>query len=1001
MLPSRSIPTNKSNLFTIQINSGLLPSSRRHAIGLPETIAMKRLLFNLIIVVIQTITLTLFAQTSYIRHSTDNNFCIAKQGYVLPIIVDSADYKGIIRAANDFQSDIQKVTGILPEFFNGIPAGKRQAIIIGTIGKSKLIDRLIASGKLPSDSLKGRWEAFAIQVIDHPFPEIDRALVIAGSDKRGTIFGIYDLSQNIGVSPWYWWADVTPQKQNILSIDLHFQKNDHPVVKYRGIFINDEAPALEGWMKKYTGGVFNHQFYAKVFELILRLKGNYLWPAMWGKSFCMDDSLNPKLADEYGIVMGTSHHEPMMRAQAEWSRIGTGEWNYATNKNALLKFWEGGIVRNKDYDNLITIGMRGDGDEPMNPKNTLQENIALMQQIVADQQQLIAKHINPDVSKVPQLWALYKEVQDYYEHGMTVPDYVTLLWCDDNWGNIRRLPSVQERKRSGGAGIYYHADYVGGPRSYKWINTIPLTKMWDQMRKAYEYGADRVWILNVGDLKPLELPIDFFLTLAWNPRAWNMNNLQEYTNNWAQLQFGEQADNIADILNRYTKYNGWIKPELLSPSTFSQINYREAETVIGKWKTLAEKAETIYQSLNPIKKDAYFQLVLYPVKASFTVNDLYYNVAKNRLYAAQGRLSARDCAAKAKQDFKQDSLLTVTYHKQIAGGKWDRMMNQPHIGYTSWRDPVRNIMPRLDSIRIPESNIGLFAEGNAKASYANKPDTLPTFSDFSQDKHYLELFAKTKGAYPFSVEPAQSWIIPSVNKGIIDKDRRVEISIDWKHAPKGINTGEITIKSGNQAFRVIVPVFNPKEPDRKSLKGFVESHGYVSIEAAHYSTNKPVDGVQWQCVPDYGRTLSSMMPWPVTAKSFTDLHNAPTLEYTCYLFSTGKIELNTLIAPTLNCLPDADMRFAVAIDNEQPQIVQIPRISVNGAHDDATWSQTVINNIRVCKTEHLIQRPGNHIIRIFMIDPIVTLQRLVLDTGGLKPSFFYPPESPYFTKTTK
>lgn len=978
---------------------------------------MKRLPFLLLIIVIQTINLTLHATTSYIRHSLDNNFRIASSGSAIPVIVDSSDFKGVIRAAGDLQSDIQKVTGALPKFLHHISSAERQAIIIGTIGKSGLIDRLISSGKIRTDSIKNRWEAFSIGVVNNPFPEIDRALVIAGSDKRGTIFGIYDLSQNIGVSPWYWWADVTPQKQNILSISPDFHKKDSPAVKYRGIFINDEAPALSSWVKNKFGTIkpanyptihantpnFNHQFYSKVFELLLRLKANYLWPAMWSNAFNEDDPENPRLADEYGIVMGTSHQEPMLRSQQEWDRrfyTTLGHWDYTKYPDTLENFWREGIRRNKRYESVITMGLRGANDTDMG--GDLKSNIAMVETIVEKQQKILREEINPDITKIPQMWCLYKEIQGYYEHGMKVPDYVTLLWCDDNWGNIRRLPSSEERKRSGGAGIYYHADYVGGPRSYKWINTLPVTKIWDQMRKAYEYGADRIWILNIGDVKPLELPMDFFLTLAWHPQAWDKDNLQEYTKDWVQLQFGQQANDIADILNRYTRYNGWIKPELLSPSTFSLTNYREAEKVNNKWKTLAEQAETIYQSLDTSKKDAYFQLVLYPVKAAYTVNDLYYRVAQNRLYAAQGRLSAREYAYCAKQDFVQDSLLTLMYHKQIAAGKWDEMINQPHIGYRGWRDPVRNIMPRLDSIKVSEGNIGLMVEGYSGASLSGKPDTLPTFSNYSREKHYFELFPKTPGMHLFSVVPAQPWIIPSVRKGDLEKDLRIDINIDWNRAPKGkSNPGTITIKSGSQTFRVLVPVFNPTQPDRKSLKGFIESNGYVSMEAGHFSVNKPVNGVQWQCIPGYGRTSSSMIPWPMTAHCFTDLKNAPTLEYNCYLFSTGKVELNTLIAPTLNCLPDADMRFAVAIDDEQPQIVQIPRISINGSQDNADWSQSVINNIRVCKTWHTIAKAGYHKVRIIMIDPVVTLQRLILDTGGLKPSFFYPPESPYFTKAIK
>jgi hypothetical protein len=301
----------------------------------------------------------------------------------------------------------------------------------------------------------------------------------------------------------------------------------------------------------------------------------------------------------------------MLRAQQEWKRHGYGPWDYSKNADVLHEFWDQGIQRNKNYESIITLGMRGDGDLPM----TEGANIALLEKIVADQRKLIAERVNPDLAKVPQDWALYKEVQEYYEKGMRVPDDVTLLWCDDNWGNIRRLPTAEERKRSGGAGIYYHFDYVGDPRSYKWLNTIPIVKVWEQMNLAYHYGANRIWIVNVGDLKPMELPIDFFLNMAWNPEKWPKEKISEFTMRWAERQFGPQyAQEIAEILAKYTKYNGRRKPELLEPGTFTLVDYGEAETVFADFQALAEKAEEIYAKLPENQRDAFFELVLYPMK---------------------------------------------------------------------------------------------------------------------------------------------------------------------------------------------------------------------------------------------------------------------------------------------------------------------------------------------------------------------------------------------------
>jgi hypothetical protein len=510
------------------------------------------------------------------------SFTLAENKTTPPLVVDAADWPGVLRATRDLQSDLERVSTLRPEIValsgvGGVPSPRKTAVLIGTLGRSPLIDELVRTGKIDASAIAGRWEAFLIQIVEKPLHGLDRALVIAGSDKRGTIYGIYELSEQIGVSPWHWWADVPVARRAALYVKPARCVETGPAVRYRGIFLNDEAPALTGWAQEKFGGL-NQQFYTKVFELLLRLRANYLWPAMWSNAFNEDDPDNARLADEYGIVMGTSHHEPMIRAQQEWKRHGSGPWNYTTNAEVLKKFWSDGIRRNRDFESLVTLGMRGDGDEPMSEE----ANVALLQGIVADQREILVRETGRPVETIPQLWALYKEVQEYYERGMRVPDDVTLLWCDDNWGNIRRLPTPEERKRPGGAGVYYHFDYVGGPRSYKWLNTVTLSKTWEQMNLAWQYGADRIWIVNVGDLKPMEFPIEFFLRYAWAPARWPHEKLGEFGRLWAEREFGPvHAAEVAELVDTYTKFNGWRKPELLAPDTFSLVNYNEAERVLA------------------------------------------------------------------------------------------------------------------------------------------------------------------------------------------------------------------------------------------------------------------------------------------------------------------------------------------------------------------------------------------------------------------------------------
>ena len=438
-------------------------------------------------------------------------FPLVQNGAAAPFVVSAEDWPGVIRAVGDLAEDVQRVTAELPAVFHD-PKGLRggDVVLIGTIGKSSIIDDLIRRHKLDVTGVVGKWESAVTTVVDRPMPGVSRALVIAGSDKRGTIFGVYDLSEQIGVSPWYWWADVRVPHRSALYVEPGAHVLEEPAVKYRGIFLNDEAPALSGWVNEKYGG-YNSKFYTHVFELLLRLKANFLWPAMWNSSFAADDPLNAKLADEYGIVMSTSHEEPMMRAEKEWKPAVDGPWDYTTNAPRIDEFWRAGIERDKNYEEIVTLGMRGANDTAMSAST----NTELLEKIVANQRQILKETVSPDLAKVPQVWALYKEVQTYYEQGMRVPDDVTLLWSDDNWGDLRRVPTAQESKRSGGAGIYYHFDYVGDPRNYKWLNTNYLPKIWEQMNLALNYGADRIWVVNVGDLKPIEFPIEFFLS-TWH-----------------------------------------------------------------------------------------------------------------------------------------------------------------------------------------------------------------------------------------------------------------------------------------------------------------------------------------------------------------------------------------------------------------------------------------------------------------------------------------------------
>ncbi len=619
--------------------------------------------------------------------------------------VSASDYKGVTRAVNALMSDITEVTALECNVQNNAQAD----IVVGTIGKSELINALVKQKKIDKKQLDGKTEKYIITLVDGK-------LVIAGSDKRGTIYGIYEFARQIGISPWHWWADVPAEKHNNVYIAQGVFTDGEPVVRYRGIFLNDEAPCLSGWVaekfpdsecptaKKYMARGFNSNFYERVFELMLRLKGNFMWPAMWGNAFYDDDTRNSELADEMGIIMGTSHHEPMARNHQEWARHRkeNGPWDYASNQTVIDNFFREGIRRAKDNEDLITIGMRGDGDAPMGGKEGHDDeyvsqdeyNKRLMEKIFENQRRIIAEETGKPAEKRQQVWALYKEVQHLYDIGLRVPDDVLILLCDDNWGNIRNVP---KNNHKGGWGMYYHVDYVGAPRCTKWANVTPIAHMWEQLNLTYQYGIDRLWILNVGDLKPMEYPIDMFLTMAWNPAKFTVDTFRSHTLAFCQESFGaNNGAEAARILEAYCRYNGRVTPEMLSAKTYNLVS-GEFKAVVDEYKALEADALRQYLSLPAEYRDAYFQLILFPVQSMANLYEMYYAQALNKYLYERNDAEANIWADKVESCFRRDSLLTVQYHS-LNNGKWNHLMDQTHIGYTIWQQPDKNIMPEVKRI---------------------------------------------------------------------------------------------------------------------------------------------------------------------------------------------------------------------------------------------------------------------------------------------------------------
>ncbi|MDE6486055.1 MAG: glycosyl hydrolase 115 family protein [Muribaculaceae bacterium] len=644
-------------------------------------------------------------------HLAADRFTLIENNEPTPIVVADAENSAVRIAAANLAADFGRVGGV-EAVVSDSPTGKR-VIMAGTFDGPTL-RALAKAGKVDVAALKGKREKYVISFVQNPAPGVEEALVVAGSDRRGAVYGIYELSEQLGVSPWYDWADAPVAHRDNASIKRGVYTAGEPAVQYRGIFLNDEAPCLSSWVKNTYGTDYgDHRFYGRVFELILRLRGNFMWPAMWMWSFYADDPENSATADAMGVIMGTSHHEPMARNHQEWARKRKeyGKWNYASNQQMIDGFFREGIRRAKDTEDVVTIGMRGDGDEAMSED----ADVALLEKIISNQRRIIAEETGRKAKETPQVWALYKEVLDYYDKGLRVPDDVIMLVCDDNWGNVRRLPDAKERKHPGGWGMYYHVDYVGAPRNSKWLNMTPIQGMWEQLRLTYDYGVDRLWILNVGDLKPMEYPITLFLDMAWNPTRYNADNFMEHSVEFCNGIFGEKhGAEAARILNLYSKYNGRVTAEMLDASTYN-INNGEWRRVADEYARLEAEALRLYMELPEEARDAFFELVLFPVQAMSNLYEMYYAQAMNLKLSAAGDPVANDWADRAERCFRRDAELADAYNNKTAGGKWRGMMTQKHIGYTSWNDNFpADTLPELHRVETTDRASGGYASQAAK-----------------------------------------------------------------------------------------------------------------------------------------------------------------------------------------------------------------------------------------------------------------------------------------------
>jgi len=931
-----------------------------------------------------------FVTTSYVAGDVK----LVWKKFAADVYVGREETSAVRNAATLFTEDVERVTGWKPSLRHSVTGFSSHAVIVGTLGKSDVIESLVAAGKIDVREVRGQWETFLIQVVPNPLPGVEAGLVIVGSDRRGTIYGLFDVSENMGVSPWYWFADVHPQKQTTLVVKNGAYREGPPSVKYRGIFINDEMWGIRPWaMHTYApdeGQGLGPKTYRRIFELLLRLKANHIWPAMHRgtRPFNYDDD-NKVVADEYAIVMGTSHIEPMLRNNiggAEWDQEYPGEpWDYVVNKDHIYRYWEDRVKANGMYENVYTIGKRGK-DDVAGSDGT----VPVLERIVADQRTILSDWVNPDPATVPQVLIAYTEVLGLYNKGLQVPDDVIICWPDDNWGNIRQLPNAEEQRRSGGSGIYYHFQWLQGASAcYVWLCTTPLGLTWQQMHMAYEYNARNLWIVNVGDIKPYEIGTEYFMRLGWDIRPWTNRNTRKFLLEWATRDFGVRyAARIADIMERHFELGYARRPESMVQQVprkktikwdwFSLEHYNdEVQRRIDAYDDLIRQVDDLYAQLPEDLKDAFFEMVLYNVKGSGLHNKKVLYAQKSHAYGAQKRASAADYARLAQDALDELEAVIEHYNKGLVTvrDKWDRMASMPGPYGGMGRQFE---MPPLSSYQgSGPASLHIAPEGGVA-------DRLPDFGVYTKNKRFIDLFNSGTGTIAWSAEVSDDWVQLSENSGQFQKERRIWVTIDWAKAPKGAQQQAAVIFNGTgKTLRLPISVFNPSVPAPDDVKGFVESHGYVSIEAEHYSRKVDRGRAGWEIITGLGRTGDSVTVLPPTVPAVTGsdiTSSSPVLEYDVYLFTTGTVTVTLYSSPTRPINRDYGLRYAVSFDEGTP-------VEVSGG------AASTIANVRKMNKQFAIPTAGQHVLKIWMIDPGMVLDKIVIDTGGVAESYLGPPES--------
>ena len=942
-------------------------------------------------------------------------FTLASPRQTAAILYDASDAAVVKRAAELFAADVEAVTGRRPQVTSAT-GETGPAVIVGTVGGSALIRRLSEAGKIDTAPLEGAWERYLIQTVANPLPGIRKALVIAGSDRRGAAYGLFTLSELIGVSPWYWWADVPVKKHAALHVDAPPTYSQTPSVRYRGIFLNDEDWGLTPWASQTfepERGNIGPRTYAKVCELLLRLKANYLAPAMHPVSTSFNQIPENKLvADTFAIVMGSTHCEPLLlNTASEWDTQTMGPWNYDKNKEGINRVLTQRVRENSPYENVYTLALRGLHDGAMSTTLPMHEKVRMLQQALLDQRQILAENIDRPVETVPQAFTPYKEVLEIYSNGLELPDDITIVWPDDNYGYMKRLSGVREQRRTGRSGVYYHVSYLGVPHSYLWFSTTPPSLMYEELRKAYDTTADRLWLLNCGDLKGSEMQVSLFLDMAWDIGRFTADNVVTYPARWLAGIFGEAyydrleamtREHLRLAFPRKPEYMGWgyhwnrfdHNCEQLTDTDFSFTNYDEAQRRLEAYRQLGARAEALLHEIGDEARPAFYQLVYYPLRGAELMNRMTLGGQRNRWYARQGRAATNAVRDEVQRCY--DSLQVITRgYNSLLGGKWNHMMSmrQNYDGVSAYFN-----LPHLathDAAGAPRLALQVAGEDvtGARAFHA-----LPAFDNYLRRTYPVEIYNRGGGTLAWTAHASEPWVVLSKSAGKTADEERITVGIDWEKAPSGNAVpAQIVFRAGEQSEKVLVSLFNPTAPSRAELRGiYVENNGCVSIPAAGCHRVRENDRIKITAVEDLGIEGPALQLGDPTAPlQIFRSRDVPCAEYDFYAFDAGSVDVYTYVLPTFPLHADRDFRIGENTNTDTKYSVQIDDGALatpSSSHVEYSqvWFESVLRNCAVNKSTLHIDKPGRHTLRIRVGDPGIVLQKIVLDFGGMKRSYLGP-----------